>query len=84
MPKSLDPENGFNYGSTALIFEESELSFNTTKIVKVGEKDITASIASLAEKDSDLFLALKPLLIAIKKLLLEKQTNRYGIDGKTI
>ena len=83
-PKSLDPENGFDYGNTALIFEESELSFKTTKIVKVSEKDITASIASLAEKDSDLFLSLKPLLIAIKKLLSEKQPNRYGFDGKTL
>lgn len=84
LPKSLDPENGFNYGNTALIFEESELSFNTTKIVKVSEKDITSSIASLAEKDSDLFLSLKPLLIAIKKLLSEKQSNRYGFDGKVL
>jgi hypothetical protein len=84
LPKSLDPENGFDYGNTALIFEESELSFNTTKVVKVTEKDITASIASLAEKDSDLFLSLKPLLIAIKKLLSEKQTNRYGFDGKSL
>lgn len=83
-PKSYDPENGFNYGNTALIFEESELSFNTTKKVTVSEKDITASIATLAEKDSHLFLALKPLLIAIKKLLSEKQSNRYGIDGKTL
>ena len=83
-PKSLDPENGFNYGNTALIFEESELSFNTTKVVKVTEKDITASIATLAERDSDLFLSLKPLLSAIKKLLSEKQSNRYGIDGKTL
>jgi hypothetical protein len=47
-------------------------------------KDITASIASLAEKDSDLFLSLKPLLIAIKKLIAEKQSNRYGFDGKTL
>ena len=84
LPKSLDPENGFDYGNTALIFEESELSFKTTKIVKVSEKDITASIASLAEKDSDLFLSLKPLLIAIKKLIAEKQSNRYGFDGKTL
>jgi len=84
LPKSLDPENGFNYGNTALIFEESELSFNTTKIVRLGEKDITASIAALAERDSDLFLSLKPLLIAIKKLIAEKQTNRYGIDGKSL
>lgn len=83
-PKSYDPENGYDYGNTTLIFEESELSCNTTKIVKVGEKDITASIASLAEKDSDLFLSLKPLLIAIKKLMAEKQPNRYGIDGKTL
>jgi len=83
-PKSLDPENGFNYGNTTLIFEESELSFNTTKKVTVTEKDVTASIASLAEKDSDLFLALKPLLIAIKKLIAEKQSNRYGFDGKTL
>ncbi|KAB0244032.1 hypothetical protein EZJ55_00365 [Microcystis aeruginosa EAWAG127a] len=37
-PKSYDPENGFDYGNTTLIFEESELSCNTTKIVKVGEK----------------------------------------------
>jgi hypothetical protein len=84
LPKSLDPENGFNYGNTALIFEESELSFNTTKKVTVSEKDITSSIASLAEKDSDLFLSLRPLLIAIKKLLSEKQPNRYGFDGKTL
>ncbi|MFM7790459.1 MAG: hypothetical protein ACKO90_20790, partial [Microcystis panniformis] len=84
LPKSLDPENGFNYGNTALIFEESELSFNTTKIVKVSEKDVKYTIASLAEKDSDLFLSLKPLLIAIKKLIVEKQTNRYGFDGKTL
>lgn len=83
-PKSYDPENGYDYGNTTLIFEESELSCNTTKIVKIGEKDITASIASLAEKDSDLFLSLKPLLIAIKKLLSEKQSNRYGFDGKTL
>ncbi|MFM7788511.1 MAG: hypothetical protein ACKO90_10275, partial [Microcystis panniformis] len=83
-PKSLDPDHGFDYGNTGLIFEESELSFNTTKIVKVSEKDITASIASLAEKDNDLFLSLRPLLIGIKKLLSEKQTNRYGIDGKTL
>jgi hypothetical protein len=84
LPKSLDPENGFDYGNTALIFEESELSFNTTKVVKVTEKDITASIASLAENNTDLFLRLKPLLIGIKKLLSEKQSNRYGIDGKTL
>ncbi|MFY7934127.1 MAG: hypothetical protein ACOVO7_16260 [Microcystis aeruginosa] len=83
-PKSYDPENGFDYGNTALIFEESELSFNTTKIVRVSEKDAKDTIASLAEKDSDLFLSLKPLLIAIKKLLSEKQSNRYGIDGKTL
>jgi len=83
LPKSLDPENGFDYGNTALIFEESELSFNTTKIVKVQEKDVTASIATLAEK-SDLFLSLKPLLIAIKKLIVEKQPNRYGFDGKVL
>jgi hypothetical protein len=83
-PKSYDPENGFDYGNTTLIFEESELSANTTKIVKVSVKDITASIASLAEKDSDLFLSLKPLLIAIMKLISEKQSNRYGFDGKTL
>lgn len=84
LPKSLDPENGFDYSHTALIFEESELSANTTKKVTVTEKDVTASIASLAEKDSDLFLALKPLLIAIKKLIAEKQSNRYGFDGKSL
>jgi hypothetical protein len=84
LPKSLDPENGFDYSHTALIFEESELSFNTTKVVKVTEKDITASIASLAENNTDLFLRLKPLLIEIKKLLSEKQSNRYGFDGKTL
>ena len=84
LPKILDPENGFNYGNTALIFEESELSFNTTKKVTVSEKDITASIATLAEKDSHLFLSLKPLLIAIKKLIVEKQPNRYAFDGKTL
>jgi hypothetical protein len=84
LPKSLDFENGFNYGNTTLIFEESELSCNTTKIVKVGEKDIKDTIATLAEKDSDLFLSLKPLLIAIKKLIAEKQPNRYGFDGKTL
>ncbi len=83
-PKSYDPENGFDYGNTTLIFEESELSFNTTKIVKVQEKDVKDTIASLAEKDSDLFLALKPLLIAIKKLIAEKQSNRYGFGGKTL
>jgi hypothetical protein len=83
-PKSYDPENGFDYGNTTLIFEESELSCNTTKIVKVQEKDVKDTIASLAEKDSDLFLALKPLLIAIKKLIAEKQTNRYGFDGKSL
>jgi len=83
-PKSYDPENGFDYGNTALIFEESELSFNTTKIVKVQEKDVKDTIESLAEKDSDLFLSLKPLLIAIKKLIAEKQSNRYGIDGKVL
>jgi hypothetical protein len=84
LPKSLDPENGFDYSHTALIFEESELSFNTTKVVKVTEKDITASIASLAENNTDLFLRLKPLLIEIKKLLSEKQSNRYGFDGKSL
>jgi hypothetical protein len=84
LPKSLDPENGFNYGNTALIFEESELSFNTTKIVKVQEKDVKDTIASLAEKDSDLFLRLKPLLIEIKRIISEKQSNRYGIDGKSL
>jgi hypothetical protein len=84
LPKSLDPENGFDYGNTALIFEESELSFNTTKVVKVTEKDITASIASLAENNTDLFLRLKPLLIGIKKLIAEKQTNRYGFDCKSL
>ena len=83
-PKSYDPENGFDYGNTTLTFEESELSCNTTKIVKVGEKDIKDTIASLAEKDNDLFLSLKPLLSAIKKLLSEKQSNRYGFDGKTL
>lgn len=84
LPKSLDPENGFDYGNTALIFEESELSFNTTKKVTVSEKDVTASIATLAVKDSDLFTSLRPLLIAIKKLIAEKQPNRYGFDGKTL
>ncbi|KAB0244021.1 hypothetical protein EZJ55_00305 [Microcystis aeruginosa EAWAG127a] len=83
-PKSYDPENGFDYGNTTLIFEESELSCNTTKIVKVGEKDITASIAALAKKDNDLFLSLRSLLDAVEKLLSEKQSNRYGIDGKTL
>lgn len=84
-PKSYDPENGFDYGNTTLIFEESELSANTTKIVKVGEKDIKDTIEALAEKDdNNLFLSLKPLLIAIKKLLSEKQSNRYGFDGKTL
>jgi hypothetical protein len=84
LPKSLDPENGYDYSNIALIFEESELSCNTTKIVKVQEKDVKDTIASLAEKDSDLFLRLKPLLIAIKKLIAEKQPNRYGFDGKTL
>jgi hypothetical protein len=84
LPKSLDPENGFNYGNTALIFEESELSFNTTKKVTVSEKDITASIAALAKKDNDLFLSLRSLLDAVEKLLSEKQSNRYGFDGKTL
>jgi hypothetical protein len=84
LPKSLDPENGYDYSHTGLIFEESELSFNTTKIVKVSVKDVKDTIASLAEKDSDLFLALKPLLIAIKKLIAEKQSNRYGFDGKSL
>jgi hypothetical protein len=84
LPKSLDPENGFDYGNTALIFEESELSFNTTKIVKVQEKDVKDTIATLAERDSDLFLSLKPLLSAIKKFFAEKQPNRYGFDGKTL
>ncbi|MCA2939614.1 MAG: hypothetical protein IM319_10795, partial [Microcystis sp. M113S1] len=83
-PKSYDPENGFDYGNTTLIFEESELSCNTTKIVKVGEKDVKDTIEALAEKDTDLFLRLKPLLIEIKKLLSEKQTNRYGFDGKSL
>ncbi|GCA94313.1 hypothetical protein [Microcystis aeruginosa] len=83
-PKSYDPENGFDYGNTTLIFEESELSCNTTKIVKVSVKDITASIAALAKKDNDLFLSLRPLLDAVEKLLSEKQPNRYGIDGKTL
>jgi hypothetical protein len=83
-PKSLDPDHGFDYGNTGLIFEESELSFNPTKIVKVSEKDIKDTIEALAEKDSDLFLSLRPLLIAIKKLISEKQTNRYGFDGKTL
>lgn len=84
LPKSLDPENGFNYENTALIFEESEHSFNPTKIVQVKEKDVTDTIATLAEKDTDLFLLLKPLLSAIKKLFLEKQPNRYGFDGKSL
>jgi len=84
LPKSLDPENGYDYSNIALIFEESELSCNTTKIVKVQEKDVTDTIASLAENDTDLFLRLKPLLIAIKKLIAEKQPNRYGFDGKTL
>lgn len=84
-PKSTDPENGYDYSHTGLMFEESELSANTTKKVTVGEKDIKDTIEALAEKDdNNLFLSLKPLLIAIKKLLSEKQTNRYGIDGKTL
>jgi len=84
LPKSLDPENGDDYSQIALIFEESELSFNTTKVVKVTEKDITDTIASLAENDTDLFLRLKPLLIEIKRIISEKQPNRYGFDGKTL
>lgn len=84
LPKSLDPENGYDYSNTALIFEESELSFNTTKKVMVTEKDVRDTIATLDKKDTDLFLSLKPLLSAIKKLFLEKQPNRYGIDGKTL
>lgn len=84
LPKYLDIENGYDYSQTALIFEESELSFNTTKLVKVREKDITDTIASLAENDTDLFLLLKPLLISLKKLITEKQSNRYGIDGKSL
>jgi len=83
-PKSTDPENGYDYGNTTLIFEESELSANTTKIVKVLVKDTTASIAALAKKDPDLFLLLRPLLMGIEKLLSEKQSNRYGFDGKTL
>jgi hypothetical protein len=82
-PKSQDPENGYDYSHTGLMLEESELSANTTKKVTVQEKDVTASIATLAEK-SDLFLSLKPLLIAIKKLIVEKQPNLYGFDGKTL
>jgi hypothetical protein len=84
LPKSLDPENGFDYGNTTLIFEESELSFNTTKLVRVTEKDVTDTIASLAENDTDLFLRLKPLLIEIKRIISEKQPNRYGFDGKSL
>jgi hypothetical protein len=84
LPKSLDPENGFDYGNTALIFEESELSANTTKKVTVSVKDVKDTIEALAENDTDLFLRLKPLLIEIKKLLSEKQPNRYGIDGKSL
>jgi hypothetical protein len=83
-PKSTDPENGYDYSNIALIFEESELSFNTTKLVKVTEKDVTDTIATLAEKDTDLFLRLKPLLIEIKRIISEKQPNRYGFDGKTL
>jgi hypothetical protein len=84
-PKSYDPENGFDYGNTALIFEESELSFNTTKKVTVSVKDVKDTIEALAENDdNNLFLSLKPLLTAIKKLLSEKQPNRYGFDGKTL
>ncbi|MDJ0558472.1 MAG: hypothetical protein PX638_05075, partial [Microcystis sp. M53599_WE4] len=84
-PKSQDPENGYDYGNTTLIFEESELSANTTKIVKVQEKDVKDTIEALAEKDdNNLFLSLKPLLTAIKKLIAEKQSNRYGFDGKTL
>jgi hypothetical protein len=84
-PKSYDPENGFDYGNTALIFEESELSCNTTKKVTVSVKDVKDTIEALAEKDdNNLFLSLKPLLSAIKKFFSEKQPNRYGFDGKTI
>ena len=83
-PKSTDPENGYDYSHTGLMFEESELSANTTKKVTVSVKDITASIASLAKKDNDLFLSLRPLLDAVEKLLSEKQPNRYGFDGKTL
>jgi len=84
-PKSQDPENGYDYSHTGLMFEESELSANTTKIVKVQEKDVKDTIEALAEKDdNNLFLALKPLLIAVKKLIAEKQPNRYGFDGKTL
>lgn len=83
-PKSTDPENGYDYSHTGLMFEESELSANTTKKVTVSVKDVTATIATLAEKDNDLFQSLMPLLIAIKKLIVEKQPNRYGFDGKTL
>jgi hypothetical protein len=84
-PKSLDPENGYDYSNTGLMFEESELSANTTKKVTVSVKDVKDTIEALAEKDdNNLFLSLKPLLTAIKKLLSEKQPNRYGFDGKTI
>lgn len=83
-PKSYDPENGYDYSHTGLMFEESELSANTTKKVTVSVKDITASIAALAKKDNDLFLSLRPLLDTVEKLIAEKQSNRYGIDGKTL
>ncbi|MFM6324217.1 MAG: hypothetical protein ACKPGG_18845, partial [Microcystis panniformis] len=60
-PKSLDPENGYDYSHTGLMLEESELSANTTKKVTVGEKDVKDTIEALAENDdNDLFLALKP------------------------
>jgi hypothetical protein len=85
LPKSLDPENGFDYSHTGLMFEESELSANTTKKVTVSVKDVKDTIEALAEKDdNNLFLSLKPLLSAIKKFFSEKQPNRYGFDGKTI
>jgi hypothetical protein len=48
-------------------------------------KDVKDTIEALAEKDdNNLFLSLKPLLSAIKKLLSEKQPNRYGFDGKSL
>jgi hypothetical protein len=82
-PLELDPVNGFDYTDTAIIWEESENSFNPRKTVTVSSDDLDKTIAALIG-DEGLFSSLRPLLSRLKEIFEAKQPDRYGWDGKEL
>jgi hypothetical protein len=82
-PLELDHVNGFDYTDTAIIWEESENSFNPRKTVTVGSDDVRDTIAALIG-DERLFSSLRPFLSRLKEIFEAKQPDRYGWDGKEL